>query len=76
MVQAYRYGEVTVVTPFEYVRLIFVAFAAFVIFAEVPDSWTLVGALFICGSTLFFALRQARKKAQKKAALARTIPKV
>lgn len=62
MVQAYRYGEVTVVTPFEYVRLIFVALAAFIIFAEVPDSWTIVGALFICGSTLFIALRQARKK--------------
>ena len=65
MVQAYRYGEVTVVTPFEYVRLIFVALAAFIIFAEVPDSWTILGALFICSSTLFIALRQARNKKRR-----------
>lgn len=62
MVQAYRYAEVTVVTPFEYVRLIFVAIAGFIIFGEIPDRWTVLGVVIICASTLFIALRQARKK--------------
>lgn len=64
MVQAYRYGEVTAVTPFEYVRLIFVAIAGFIVFGEVPDSGVVLGAMVICASTLFIALRQARKKQQ------------
>ncbi len=66
MVQAYRYGEVTVVTPFEYVRLIFVAIAGFIIFDELPDRWVVLGAIIICGSTLFIALREAQKKQRAK----------
>ncbi|PCI49334.1 MAG: hypothetical protein COB49_04935 [Alphaproteobacteria bacterium] len=66
MVQAYRYGDVTVVTPFEYVRLIFVAIAGFIMFGEVPDIWTVLGVGIICGATLFIVLREARKKQRKK----------
>lgn len=65
MVQAYRYGEVTAVTPFEYIRLIFVAIAGFIVFYEVPDRWTVLGAGIICASTLFIALREARKKQRR-----------
>ena len=66
MVQAYRYGEATVVTPFEYVRIIFIAIAGFLIFSEIPDNWTILGAIIICASTLFIALREARKKHRTK----------
>ncbi|MBL4613103.1 MAG: DMT family transporter [Emcibacter sp.] len=64
MVQAYRYGEATAISPFEYIRIIFIALAGFIIFDEIPDNWTIVGAVIICGSTLFIALRAARKKRQ------------
>lgn len=66
MVQAYRYGEVTAVTPFEYVRLVFIAIAGFIVFDEVPDSWTVLGAVIICASSLFIAIREARKKQKAK----------
>ena len=66
MVQAYRYGEVTAVTPFEYVRLIFIALSAFIVFGEIPDKWTILGAGIICATTLFIALREARKKQHSK----------
>ena len=62
MVQAYRYGEATVVTPFEYVRIIFIAIAGFMVFGEIPDNWTILGAVIICASTLFIAFRETRKK--------------
>jgi len=62
MVQAYRYGEATIVTPFEYVRLIFIALAGFLVFAEIPDQWTVTGAIIISGSTLYIALHEAKKK--------------
>lgn len=66
MVQAYRHGETTVVSPFEYVRLIFVALAGFIIFGEIPDGWTIIGAVIICSSTLFIAYRESRRKSRRK----------
>ncbi len=66
MVQAYRYGEATAVTPFEYVRIIFMAAAAYIAFGEVPDNDTILGAIIICAATLFIAFREAHKKRQNK----------
>ena len=66
MVQAYRYGDATVVTPFEYVRLIFMAMAGFLVFAEIPDYGTITGAVIISAATLFIALREAGKKRRLK----------
>ncbi|MBL4801400.1 MAG: DMT family transporter, partial [Emcibacter sp.] len=64
---AYRYGEATAISPFEYIRIIFIALAGFIIFGEVPDQWTIAGSIIICASTLFIALRAARKKRQARA---------
>ncbi|MBL4601466.1 MAG: DMT family transporter, partial [Emcibacteraceae bacterium] len=61
MISAYKNAEVTLVTPFEYLRLIFAAIAGFFIFSEVPDIWTISGGTIICTSTLFIAYREARK---------------
>ena len=38
------------------------AFAAWLIFTEVPDRWTWVGAAVIFGSTTYVARREARLK--------------
>jgi len=62
MISAYKHAEVTVVTPFEYFRIIFAAIAGFLIFSEVPDQWTIWGGTLICASTLFIAYREAYKK--------------
>lgn len=61
MISAYKHAEVTVVTPFEYFRIIFAALVGFFIFSEIPDSWTLWGGTLICASTLFIAYREAYK---------------
>lgn len=65
MISAYKNADVTLVTPFEYFRLIFAAAAGFFIFSEVPDAWTITGGAIICVSTLFIAYREARKNRQK-----------
>ena len=59
MISAYKNADVTLVTPFEYFRLIFAAIAGFFIFSEIPDSWTISGGIIICVSTLFIAYREA-----------------
>ncbi len=61
---ASRTGEVSVVAPFRYSRLIFaIAIGAFV-FGELPDGMTLWGSALIVGSGLYaFARERARRRA-------------
>ena len=54
--------DASVVAPLDFLRLPFTALAAWLIFAEVPDRWTWVGAAVIFGSTTYVARREARLK--------------
>lgn len=60
---ATRVGEVSVVSPFRYSRLIFAILIGTFVFAEIPDRYTLVGAGLIIGSGLYaFARERARRQ--------------
>ena len=58
--RAYRAGEATVVVPFDYGRLIFAGIFGYVLFAEVPDRWSVAGAVIIVGATVYIAWREAQ----------------
>lgn len=59
---ASRTGEVSVVAPFRYVRLVFAIIIAAVVFDENADVVTLAGATLIIGSGLYaFARERARR---------------
>ena len=61
---ATRTGEVSVVSPFRYSRLIFAIAIGWLVFAEPSDAVTLSGAALIIGSGLYsFARERARKRA-------------
>ena len=61
--QASRLGEISVITPFRYSRLIFALIIGAVVFAERPDVITLSGAALIIGSGLYtFARERLRKR--------------
>jgi drug/metabolite transporter (DMT)-like permease len=62
--KATRTGEVSVVAPFRYSRLVFSMSLGIVFLAERPDPLTLVGAALIVASGLYaFARERARKRA-------------
>lgn len=69
IVGAMRLGEVAVVTPFRYSRLIFALMIGVAVFGERPDGWMLAGAALIIASGLYtflrerMRLRQARRMA-------------
>lgn len=66
--QAMRLGEVSVITPFRYSRLVFALIIGTTVFNERPDHITLLGATLIIGSGLYtFARERALKR--------RTLPK-
>lgn len=63
---ATRVGEVSVVAPFRYSRLVFSMGIGMVFLGERPDLLTLIGAAIIVGSGLYaFARERARKRASQ-----------
>ena len=53
-----RLGDVAVVTPFRYVRLVFALIIGVTLFEEDPDLWTLIGAAIIILSGLYTFFRE------------------
>ena len=60
LIAAMRLGEVAVITPFRYTRLIFAMAIGWAVFAEPTDAWTLAGGAVIVASGLYTLARQRR----------------
>ena len=54
-------AEASVVAPFGYASLVFAAILGVIVFGEVPDPWTCVGALMIVGSGVYVWHRESVK---------------
>jgi drug/metabolite transporter (DMT)-like permease len=72
-VRAYAIGELTAIAPIDYSRLVFAGVMGYLMFAELPDQYTLVGALIIVASTLYIARREAHLSRTHRASLARRL---
>lgn len=59
LIKAFEYGEASLVAPFDYGQLIGATVLGYVIFAELPDLWTWVGAAIIVASGIYVARREA-----------------
>jgi drug/metabolite transporter (DMT)-like permease len=70
LIRGYAAGEATAVTPFDYSRLIYAGVFGFIFFSEVPDIWTIAGALIIVASSIYIARREAKVKPGSKSAAA------
>lgn len=64
-IQAYRFGEASILAPIAYLRLVLIGLGAWVLFAETIDKPTLIGAAIIISATLYIALREAKLRAKK-----------
>ncbi len=65
-IEAYRFGEASVVAPFTYMRLVFIGIGGYLFFDEIPEWATLIGAVIIIGAALYIARREAQlRKAAK-----------
>jgi len=63
LIRGYREGDASAIVPFDYARLVFAAAAGFVIFGDVPDWLTVLGAAIIVATTLYIARREAADSA-------------
>jgi drug/metabolite transporter (DMT)-like permease len=64
VVLAFRYADASVLAPFSYTQLLWVSLLGFMVFGEVPDIWTVTGAIFIVGSGLYTAHRERVRRSQ------------
>ncbi|HEV7256571.1 MAG TPA: DMT family transporter [Bosea sp. (in: a-proteobacteria)] len=58
IVLAYRHADASLLAPFSYIQLLWASLLGLVVFAVLPDFWTLVGAVIIAGSGLYTAHRE------------------
>lgn len=66
VVAAMRLGEVSVVAPFRYTRLVFALLVAMIFLGERPSLTTLIGASIVVGSGLYaFARERSRRMRQE-----------
>ena len=63
---AMRTGEVSVVTPFRYTRLVFALILGIIVFYERPDAMTLTGSLVIVLSGIYSLIKPGVAKGSKK----------
>lgn len=60
---ALRKGEVSVIIPFRYTRLLFAMVLATVVLGERPDRFVYIGSILIIGSGLYALWREQRRRA-------------
>ena len=60
LTRAYTKADASAVMPFDYARLPFIAALAFLVFGELPDLWTWIGAAVIAASAIYIARREAQ----------------
>jgi drug/metabolite transporter (DMT)-like permease len=68
VILAYRHGTASFVAPFAYVQLIWAGALGYLVFAAVPDAWTVAGACIIAASGLYTAYRERVRSLQRKTA--------
>jgi drug/metabolite transporter (DMT)-like permease len=65
LARAYDAAEVTIVAPFDFLRLPIAAVLGFALFAEMPDRWSILGMGIIVGASLYIARREAEARGKK-----------
>ena len=65
LIMAHARAPAPVLSPFIYTQLLWMGVLGYVVFGDVPDRWTLIGAAIVIGSGLYLLLweRQARRAA-------------
>ncbi len=61
-IKAFTAANAAVVAPFGYLSLLWATLLGFLLFGELPDTWTIVGALVIVASGLYILHRERTRK--------------
>ncbi len=63
MIKAFERAPASLLAPFDYTTLIWAILFGFFLFGDLPDAWTIVGAMIIVSSGLYLVRRERAVKA-------------
>jgi drug/metabolite transporter (DMT)-like permease len=63
-VMAMRHGDIGLVAPFRYTSLLWAMVLGLLVFGDLPDRWTLLGASIVIGAGLFTLWRERKLRRQ------------
>jgi len=63
-VSAMRHGDIGLVAPFRYTSLLWAIVLGLIVFGDLPDGWTLLGAAIVVGAGLFTLWRERNLRRQ------------
>lgn len=69
LTHAFRLGPAAVISPFEYSALIWATLIGYLVWGELPDGFTLVGAVIVISSGLYIIYRETAKGGRVRAEL-------
>jgi drug/metabolite transporter (DMT)-like permease len=62
LVRALALAPAVVVQPFTYTLLVWAVVIGYLVFGDLPDIWTVVGALIVVGAGTYTAWREHRRR--------------
>ena len=60
LIKALSLGEASILAPIGYIALIFATLWGFLLFGDLPDQWTVIGALVIVASGVYIWSRERK----------------
>ena len=60
MIKGYELAPASLLAPFDYTSLIWATILGFVLFGDLPDTWTVLGAIIIISSGLYLVRSESR----------------
>lgn len=60
LIECFRLAEAALVAPFKYSNLLWAILFGFIVWGDLPDSWTLTGAAIVVASGLYILRREAQ----------------
>lgn len=60
VIKAYKLATTAALAPYPYSQMVWMVLFGWLFFGQLPDTWTIVGALIIIGSGLYIAVREHR----------------
>ncbi len=68
LIRAYRMASTTALAPYPYLQMVWMIIAGWIVFDQLPDKWTLIGAAIIVASGLYILHREHRLRLAERTA--------
>lgn len=62
LTKAFERGPASLLSPFSYLQLVGATIAGYLLYGQLPDAWTWIGAAVIVGAGLYVAHRESRQR--------------